>query len=167
MKSYGEIFTYEDKSGKLIRKAFASKRSGGAVLGMPVGAIGSHGYLEVRVLMKLYLVHRIIWQMHFGDIPKGMQIDHIDGNRTNNRIENLRMVSNHENHQNMKLKTNNKSGINGVRWNKLNMKWKAEISVNGKSKSLGEYSDIKSACEARIVAEVIHGYHRNHGRRVG
>lgn len=74
------------------------------------------GYIRVMLDGKGYLAHRIIWEMHNGQIPNGMQIDHINHIRNDNRIENLRLVSNQDNQKNTKRSGNNKSGVTGVCW---------------------------------------------------
>ena len=65
--------------------------------------------------------------MHNGKIPNGMQIDHIDHNKTNNKIDNLRLVTPKENNHNMKFRVTNKSGVTGVSWDKQH---KAEVKYN-------------------------------------
>jgi len=121
-------------------------------------------YVPIRYLGKVYLSHRVIWEMHNGIIPDGMQIDHIDGNGTNNRIENLRIVTITENLKNKSKYKNNKSGVAGVSWDKASKKWHAYISDNGKRKSLGFFKEITEAVSARKSAEEELGYHKNHGR---
>lgn len=102
--------------------------------------------------------------MHNGPIPKGYQIDHLDHNRYNNRIENLRLVTNQENHRNMPIRKDNCSGYTGVRWVIDRGKWSATICIDGKTKHLGLFRDKDDAIAARQEAEIKYGFHPNHGR---
>lgn len=121
------------------------------------------GYIRVMLDSKCYLAHRIIWEMHNGPIPDGMQIDHINHIRHDNRIENLRLVSNQDNQKNTKRSRNNKSGVTGVCWYPAYEKWRAYICIDGKQITLGYFSSIKSAATARKEAELRHDFHKNHG----
>ncbi len=95
--------------------------------------------------------HRYI----LGDIPKGMVVDHINGNSLDNRRENLRIVKQQQNRRNLGgASTNSKSGVRGVHWHKQRCKWAASIRHNGKNISLGLYDDIEKAREARIKKEL-------------
>ena len=78
-------------------------------IGSEVKSVGGNGYKIVGIYGVKYLVHRIIWEMHNGKIPDGMQIDHIDHNKTNDKIDNLRLVTPKENNHNMKFRVTNKS----------------------------------------------------------
>ncbi|UXM05344.1 HNH endonuclease motif protein [Salmonella phage F115] len=108
-------------------------------------------------------VHRVIWEIHNGKIPDGMEVDHIDHNKLNNNIENLRLVSKKENHKNMPLQKNNKSGFCGVCFIERCNKYRSSIKVDGKTKYLGYFIDINDAIKARIDANKIFGFHNNHG----
>jgi hypothetical protein len=99
------------KDGKLFWKVSTSNR---VKVGQEAGNKRKDGYKEIKVNNKRYLNHRIIWKMHYGDILEGKQIDHINGNRSDNRIENLRLVTNGQNQLNSVLKSSNKLGIKGV-----------------------------------------------------
>ncbi|HFI4510044.1 TPA: HNH endonuclease [Escherichia coli] len=92
------------------------------------------------------------------------EVDHINGIRTDNRYENLRVVSRQTNAKNMKLNINNTSGISGVSWNTRKSKWKSVIWMNCVEKHLGYFDSIIDAFNARVIAEVNMGYHKNHGR---
>lgn len=109
-------------------------------------------------------VHRIIWEMHNGTIPEGMEVDHIDHNRLNNAIENLRLVTHRGNAVNQSLRSTNKSGLNGISWDKARNKWVARIYDHGKQIPLGRYSNIDDAIAARKEAELRYGYFENHGK---
>lgn len=121
------------------------------------------GYRKGRLNRKLLRAHRVAWAIHHGHWPEH-HIDHVNGNRTDNRIANLRDVPRAENQKNMRKPSDNTSGRIGVWWHTQNAKWIAEIRINGRKKHLGSYADFDAACEAREKAEREHGYHQNHGR---
>ncbi|MNR04854.1 hypothetical protein D3C85_1208470 [compost metagenome] len=115
------IFKYDDSVPScLIRDYNVSHRNQHGTLivhptkGKPTGRLSRRGYWEVGYMEFLYKVHRIIWEIHNGEIPEGMYIDHIDGNRSNNKICNLRLVSSKINSRNSKAPSSNKTGIVGV-----------------------------------------------------
>ena len=85
--------------------------------------------------------------MHNGEIPSGLVIDHIDANRSNNRIANLRICTFQQNHFNRGKQSNNKSGFKGVSWHKQKQKWVAQIKIEGRNKFLGFFADPVKAYE--------------------
>lgn len=125
--------------------------------------IGNHGYRAGSIFDRKYLAHRVIWAITHGAWPCG-QIDHINGVRDDNHIENLRAVSDAENKRNKKRYGTNTSGVVGVCWHKATGKWQARIAVGGERKHLGLFTSKDDAITARAAAEVEHGYHENHGR---
>lgn len=118
-----------------------------------VGYVGSRGYLVTRFFGKQILVHRIIWTMHFGAIPEGLQIDHIDRDKSNNTLENLRLVTAAGNKQNQGLQTNNTSGHRGISWSKQDKHWFAYIYKDKKQHVLGCFKNFQDAVKARKDAE--------------
>lgn len=110
-----------------------------------------------------YTAHRVIWAIFYGNHPDG-QIDHINGRRDDNRIDNLRVVTAHENRRNQKIRIDNKSGVIGVCWHKRCRRWRATIRVSGKLIELGMFSEISDAAAARSQAEIDYNFHANHGR---
>lgn len=121
------------------------------------------GYLRGRVLNKTQAAHRVAWAIYYGTWPVG-EIDHINGNPSDNRIENLREVCHQENGRNQKLPVNNSSGVMGVYYNKQTRKWIACISNGGARRHLGSFSEFDEAVAVRKRAERAYGYHENHGR---
>jgi len=91
-------------------------------------------------------------------------IDHINGNRADNTIKNLRSVSQTENARNTKRKKHNTSGVSGVHWVKKDQRWLATIYHKGKRIGLGQYKSFDAAVAARKLGEQVYGYHKNHGR---
>lgn len=104
------------------------------------GCLNSKGYYHLAINGKRYKNHRLIWIMHFGEISNNLQIDHINGIRTDNRIENLRVVSNLEN-------SRNRNFAKGCHFDKDKNKWRASIRRNGKSIHLGYFDNEKEAHE--------------------
>jgi hypothetical protein len=106
-------------------------------------------YSQVRWNGKLFLYHRLVYVLStFHDIPENMQIDHIDGDPTNNRIENLRVVTNRENQQNRKKHRD--GSLVGCYWDKNAQKWSAKIYFKGQRKHLGLFSTEQEAHEAYL-----------------
>ena len=112
---------------------------------------------------KLY-AHRVVWAIYYGTWPEN-QIDHVNGVRSDNRIENLRDASSSENSRNMARGARNKSGVVGVSKCGDTGKWVASIYIGGgKTKRIGKFLSIEDAASARKAAEAKYGYHPNHGR---
>jgi hypothetical protein len=131
--------------------------------GVAAGRISQCGYNQVAIYGIRYPSHRIIWAMSYGAWPNG-EIDHIDGNRLNNRLGNLRDVSRTENSRNMALRHDSTSGITGVCWDKNRSKWIAQIRVNRIRLNLGRFNSFEEAIAARKAAEIEFAFHQNHGR---
>jgi hypothetical protein len=108
--------------------------------------------------------HRLALYLSGVEIAKGLQVDHIDGDGTNNRLSNLRVVTSQGNSRNAKLYSTNTSGVVGVNWSSNARKWCANIKVDNKNVHLGYYTNKDDAIEARKAAEIKYGFHENHGR---
>lgn len=122
----------------------------------------AHGYVCLALDYRSNKAHRIIWAMAHGRWPN--EIDHINGEKADNRLTNLREVTHQENQCNRKTDKDNKSGVMGVGWHKVRAKWRADIKVNGKHFHLGYFDNISDAVLARIEGENRYGFHPNHGR---
>lgn len=119
--------------------------------GHVAGSLKSDGYLQIKVDRKNHLAHRLAWFYMHGNWPEG-QIDHRDGNRANNRISNLRDVSNSVNQQNqLRARLDNKCGLLGVCASLS--KWQAMISIDGKKRYLGTFDTPEQAHAAYIAAK--------------
>ena len=129
----------------------------------PAGGFKLTGYRSIQVKGKRYLTHRLIWLYVYGKFPDD-QIDHINGRPSDNRLENLRDVTQQENNKNQKKPCTNKSGHLGVCWHKNTEKWSARIDVDGVNKYLGLFNVLEDAVAVRQAASIEHGYHKNHGR---
>lgn len=121
--------------------------------GVSVGWITDRGYFKVHMNGKEYFSHRLIWIYHFGVIGS-LDIDHIDRDKANNRIENLRTCTRSANLHNATAKRDNKGGCVGVAWNKKHKYWEVEISINYARTKLGIYKDYFEACCIRKAFEV-------------
>lgn len=141
-----ELLSYRD--GDLIWRV---RRRGGAIAGSISGNISRGGYLQTMVDGKNYFNHRIIWLLHHGYLPEN-EIDHIDRNRQNNRINNLREVSHVCNMRNQKQRKSS-SNIKGVCWHKRENKWASQIVVSGKLINLGMSESLIEAACLRLAAE--------------
>lgn len=107
--------------------------------------------------------HRVLFAMMTGKDVQG-EIDHINGDRLDNRAANLRVVQHSENMRNQRIRSNNKSGVCGVFWCNTASRWSANIKVNGRNKTLGHFDTIDEATRARREAEEKFGFHANHGK---
>jgi hypothetical protein len=143
---------YDPDSGRLTWKVRTSSRNWP---GKPAGHIGGDGYLKVRVLGRTYQAHRVIWLMMHGSWPIH-QVDHINGNRTDNRASNLRDIEGRHNSQNMRAPmSSNTSGLLGVSFQKRSKKnpWIAYISVSKKTIYLGGFPTREAAHAAYVAAK--------------
>lgn len=122
----------------------------------------SSGYLSGRIFNKTYLAHRVCWLLATGDWPVE-DIDHINGDRSDNRFVNLRSVSRTGNNRNRRRSSNNTSGVTGVSWHFASSSWHATIGVGKKQVSLGYYKTVEAAEVARISANIKHGFSARHG----
>lgn len=171
-----EIFTYDADTGVLSHKErprwmFTKGYKGGETswrtfntqnAGRPITNIGGGGYLRVNIDGERYLAHRIIWMMVHGEWPT--EIDHINGNPSDNRLSNLRAVDRQENLRNLSRRADNSSGHTGVSFSKRDGVFIAYITVNKKTKVIGRYETAEQAAQARAKAQSELGFHPNHGR---
>jgi hypothetical protein len=152
-----QLFEYRD--GVLYWKVKHSKKVN---VGEKAGNVGYRGYIRVGFNQKKYSIHRIIFLIHYGYLPEFL--DHIDENKANNKIENLRPATRSENRYNIKKQVNNTSGVKGVCWNKRDKKWQVQITINGKQKTLGQFNNIELAdLVAQEARNKYHGAFVNHG----
>lgn len=124
--------------------------------------VNNNGYNAGKIFGKSLLAHRVIWAIVHGEWPE--QIDHINGNRLDNRLCNLRDVSIVENARNKKVRVTTSSGVQGVGWHKSKEKWEARITWAGKTEQLGAHVCLAQAVKARKLAEARYSFHSNHGR---
>lgn len=145
------MFTYRD--GDLWWRQKTSNR---VDTNRPAGNISAtDGYRRIGLKGHSYRAHRLIWMHVYGRWPNG-EIDHIDGNRLNNHIENLREVTRHQNGRNLAKKSSNTSGHKGVTWSKAAGKWAAQISPNRRNVHLGLFDCPAAASFAYQIASDKH-----------
>lgn len=168
-----EFVSYDPETGLFKwlprdRKWFARQCSftswNGQFSGKPAfRSVDSEGYLTGNIFHLAFKAHRVAFAHFHGRWPKH-SIDHKNGNRSDNRIENLRDVSRSLNMRNRRLSANNTSGVNGVYWHKSIKRWVAYINTDEGSKTIGSFVDKDDAVAARRKAEKLNSYHPNHGR---
>jgi len=162
-KDTGKLFwkrrTPEIDSRDKFRNMFNTRFAGKEALAY----VDCKGYAVGNIADKQLSAHRVAWALEYGEWPNG-DIDHINGNRSDNRIENLRVVCKAENNRNMRKPKTNTSGVVGVSFDKKSKKWHSYIHVNNKRKTLGYFADFDGAVNARKCAEQELNYHPNHGR---
>lgn len=118
-------------------------------------AISKSGKVRGQIGQKSFMAHRVIWAIFHGQDPGEMEIDHIDGNQSNNRIENLRLATRSENARNRGAVVHGSSAYKGVSSTK-NGKWYASIQVGGKSMNLGCFDDEVTAAHSYNTAAKKH-----------
>lgn len=124
-------------------------------VGQVAGVKQSKGYIQIRFKGGNYLAHRLAYYMYHGVDPLEKFIDHIDGDKTNNKIKNLRIANNSQNGTNrVSLAINNTSGVTGVVWNKRKKKWMARVTINRFQKHLGIFANKEDAIKSRREAEI-------------
>jgi hypothetical protein len=143
------MFRYEPDTGSIYWTALGK----GKIKKKPAGTVTHAGYVGILIDGKRYHAHRIAWALHNGAWPDD-QIDHINGNKLDNRIDNLRPATNSQNGKNLKLSIANTSGHTGVTWCKTLEKWRAVIKVDGKQINCGRYACKNDAINARKSVEI-------------
>ncbi len=153
------ILNYNHLTGKftwLVCKGQAVR------IGMSAGRVNNDGYLGIGIDGEKYQAHRLAWLYMNGTLPKE-QIDHINHDRLDNRIKNLREASASENQKNRIKNKNNKSGFCGVSKSSKGNAWVAQIGFNGKVIYLGSFDKIEDAILSRKSANKKYSFHKNHG----
>lgn len=136
-----ELFSYDGKN-LLWKKTITRKKTGSIA-----GCSQNTGHRQIKIDGKIYLAHRLIWMFHYGLWPKN-DIDHVNGIRNDNRIENLREATRQENCANRCLSKLNTSGIKGVYFVETRKKWHARIKIKGKTIHIGYFDKKEDAGEA-------------------
>ena len=173
-----DIFTYDPETGIVRhnpdRPADTFKTGKGfnfwvaKYSNKPSGYMMGTGYLmtcfTLRGMEYKELNHRLALYLSGVIVPNGMCVDHVDGDRLNNKLSNLRVVTVQNNIRNSRLSSNSTSSVMGLCWHKRAKKWQVSIMVDRKSIYLGLYEDKDEAIKVRKEAEVKYGFHANHGR---
>jgi hypothetical protein len=148
-----DCLQYEESTGNLIwKKSISSRYKIGSIAGFKK----KDGYIRIRLLGKSYLAHRIIWFYVYKQWPNGV-IDHINRNKSDNRLINLRVVNIQQNtHNQRNPQKGNKSGYLGVSWNKTDCAWRANIAIKGRQILIGKYKTAEEASQAYFEAKKIY-----------
>lgn len=150
-----ECFYLDEKSGSIFWKkrpeSHFNSRHGHSIwvsqnAGKQAGTKMANGYISIRLNGIRLMAHRVAFSLAHHEIPDGVEIDHIDGNRSNNAASNLRYATSSQNKSNIfGAKKNSKSGIRGVCWHSLANKWRAQVRVRKKTIHLGLFENIQDA----------------------
>lgn len=140
--------SYDEINGTFVRRRSHHGRRAGTV----AGSLSKNGYIHLHVNGKKYLAHRLAWLYVTGEFPKN-DIDHRDGNRSNNAINNLRAATRSENFENLSRKSSNTSGFIGVTFCKQTRRWRAEISASKVKYDLGRHDTPELAGMAYLAAK--------------
>jgi hypothetical protein len=143
------------------------KVNGNKVRNKRAGCTNRAGYVQIglKVNGKYYALfaHRLAWLYEYGEFPSE-NLDHLNHNKTDNRITNLRIATQRENLRNQSMSSNNTTGHTGVTLRKSSNKYYAHIKVNYKQKHLGSFENIEDAAKAVKEARAHYGFHVNHGQ---
>ena len=146
----------EYRDGKLYWRESGPGRNSGAW----AGCFRPNGYRVIRIHDHLYREHRLVWLYFHGECPP--QLDHINGNPSDNRIENLRPCTPSQNVKNTRKRSDNSSGVKGVSWSRPVGKWHAYINFDNARKHLGYFSEFELA--ELVVEEARQLYHGEFAR---
>jgi hypothetical protein len=148
VSNYGNV--RNNKSGKILKASF-----------------DKYGYKKIDLNRKSVTVHRLVSQAFIPNPNNKKCVDHIDNDRANNNVNNLRWVTNQENNYNRSVTNNNMSGHKGIRWYKTRNKWRAEIMHNYKQYHLGYFDKLEDAVKARQEkANELFGEYTHHSERI-
>jgi hypothetical protein len=146
-----QLMRYEDGKLYWVRPTAKWMKSG-----MEAGFIMNMGYRVACIDGHSIMLHRLVFLYHHGYTPE--IVDHIDGDKLNNHVENLRPATRVQNNTNARTRKDNKSGQKGVRWREDNQKWQASITSSKKKHHLGYYAAFEDAKNAYLIAaQQLHG----------
>jgi len=155
---FRKYFSYVN--GELLWKKAKGSRG---QIGKRFGSLEPSGYRHGMFNKKMYREHQIIFALHYGVIPE--YIDHIDGNRSNNQLSNLRSVTQKQNGMNAKLRIDNKTGHKGILFDSNRNKFRVEIVANKKKHYVGRYNTLEEAVNNMTAARTaLHGEYTNFGK---
>jgi hypothetical protein len=154
-----QLLRYEPETGHLFWRVDRGRGSNGAKAGDQAGGVANHGYVQINTRIGRVLAHRLAWLLTHRVMPE-VEIDHVNGNRTDNRIKNLRTATRAQNSQNMQMHSDNQTGFKGV--HKRNRRFRAEIMSGGKKTHLGYFATAQEA--HRAYCEAAREYHGKFAR---
>lgn len=152
-----EMLDYNPENGEFRWLQSIGRSKPGSMAGT-----SSNGYLKIQIHKNSYWAHRLAWLLGHGEDPKDSEIDHINGNGSDNRLSNLRLATHAQNLQNTRRPRNNKCGHKGVAWHSRAKKWRAYIQANGRRHYLGYFESPEDGHAAYLAAaEKLHGEFAN------
>ena len=157
-----ELFTYDRETGIIKwRRRTNPRQCGDRVAGGARPSKGGYTYIDFKG--KTYRAHRVAMLLSYGFYGEGLEIDHINHIRDDNRLVNLRFVTRLDNHRNQSRRGDNTTGITGVLYRKDRRKYEAQIRVDRKTIYLGIFATLEEAAKARKDAEIKYKFNSNHG----
>jgi len=155
---------YNPETGVFKRKGFVDRWGNFIKKNNVLSELSKEGYLVISINKKLYKAHRLVFLYMLDRVlGDGEEVDHVDGNKGNNRFDNLRIVNRSVNMKNKSIYTNNTTGVIGV--SRFGNRYRARINLDGKRFSLGLFDSVEDAAVARSAFEKEFGYCENHGRK--
>lgn len=142
------LFSYDGETGLFTRLEVKSRKY---KPGSIAGSLSCERHQKIIIRYKKYYIHHLAWLYVYGDWPES-SIDHINGDPTDNRIDNLRTATHSQNLLNRSKQSNNKSGYKNVSWSKVMGAWEVRMRINKKTKIIGFFDDVIKANEAAISA---------------
>ena len=158
-----DLFQYRDNN------LYWKEQPNSVDMSKPAGCFNAGGYRSIRINGKLYLAHRLIYQMFneqwdITDNSHDNSVDHADRDPRNNNIDNLRIATHSQNGSNRSKQKNNTSGTTGVYWHKGTGKWRVRVTLNNKSHHGGLFVNKEDAiAKATKMRDELHGEFANHG----
>jgi hypothetical protein len=149
---------YDPDTGIFVRRVNTGRHDRHKA-GEVMGTKTIKGYIMVGIVSRRYMAHRLAWLYVHGEWPD-QDLDHINRDKSDNRIANLRPATRLQNMQNVEKHKHNTSGIKGVCWHSQRNKWRAQINVMYKQKYLGLFDNFDAAVKARAAAEILYHSHR-------
>lgn len=157
---FDRYLAYEPDTGLLRWKVTLCST---AIAGDVAGTKTKKGYIQIQINGRRYYAHRIVWIITHGEIPEGYEIDHIDLDKTNNKLQNLRLVTKSQNLSNRGKQKNNKTGVKGVSVCTQTGLFKARVMLNRKEYFCGRFKTLEEAKEAVIAKRnELHGEFAKH-----
>lgn len=142
-----ELLEYNPETGEFTRKVALNNRT---KVGQVAGSRHSEGYVRIKLDGQQHFAHRLAFLAVTGCLPEDL-VDHINGNRSDNRWCNLRLATHQQNRMNQAMQATNKSGFTGVHWDQDQKKWRALIGLNNKRLHLGFFDRREDAYEAYLA----------------
>lgn len=157
-----ELFIYNRETGVIKwRKRFNPKQRADLVAGCT--RFNGDGYTQIGINGKLYPAHRVAMLLAYGFYGDGLEVDHINHVRDDNRLLNLRFVTTTGNRRNQSRSSRNTTGVTGTYYNRARRKYVAQIKVDGKVIYLGSFATLEEAARARKDADIKYKFNANHG----